>query len=87
MLILWVMDGAGLWWLWAWAILMGFSLVMAWAYPTFIAPLFNRFTPLADDALRSRVEACWNAAASTARAYSSWTARAAPATATLISPE
>ncbi|WP_306304499.1 M48 family metallopeptidase [Methylogaea oryzae] len=56
-LILWVMDGAGLWWLWAWAILMGFSLVMAWAYPTFIAPLFNRFTPLADDALRSRVEA------------------------------
>ncbi|TAN49926.1 MAG: M48 family peptidase [Methylococcaceae bacterium] len=56
-LILWVMDGAGQgWWLWAWAILMGFSLVMAWAFPTFIAPLFNRFTPLEDEVLRRRVE-------------------------------
>lgn len=56
-LILWVMDGAGpAWWLWAWAILMGFSLLMAWAFPTFIAPLFNRFTPLEDEVLRKRVE-------------------------------
>lgn len=56
--ILWVMDSAGTgWWLWAWAILVGFSLIMAWAYPAFIAPLFNHFTPLTDDTLRSRVEA------------------------------
>jgi STE24 endopeptidase len=55
--ILWVMAGLDYWWVWAWAIVMGFSLVMAWAYPTFIAPLFNRFTPLDNDTLKQRVEA------------------------------
>jgi STE24 endopeptidase len=56
--ILWLMDSAGTtWWLWAWALWMGFSLAVAWAYPTWIAPLFNRFTPLADQDLRQRLEA------------------------------
>jgi len=55
--ILWVMDSIGAsWWLWAWAILMGFSLAMSWLYPTVIAPLFNTFTPMADGALKNRIQ-------------------------------
>jgi STE24 endopeptidase len=57
-ILLWVMDSLGsTWWLWAWAILMGFSILMSWAFPTFIAPLFNKFTPLADQTLKQRIEA------------------------------
>ena len=56
-LILWVMDEVGpSWWLWAWAILQGFSILLSWAFPTFIAPLFNKFTPLDDATLRERIE-------------------------------
>jgi STE24 endopeptidase len=56
-LILWVMGAIGsYWWLPAWAILQGISILMSWAFPTLIAPLFNKFTPLADDALRARIE-------------------------------
>lgn len=56
--ILWVMNSVGdAWWLLAWAILMGFSILMSWAFPTFIAPLFNKFTPLADETLKQRIEA------------------------------
>jgi len=56
-LMLWVMERAGsLWWLWAWAILMGFSVLMSWAFPTFIAPLFNKFTPLQDQDLKQRID-------------------------------
>ena len=57
-LILLVMDSSGTyWWLLAWAILMAFSILMSWAYPTLIAPLFNKFTPLSDATLRQRIEA------------------------------
>ncbi len=56
-LILWVMDNVGpLWWLWAWGILMGFSLLMSWLYPTVIAPLFNKFTPMEDGSLKDRIQ-------------------------------
>lgn len=56
-LILWVMDSIGsLWWLWAWAILMSFSLLLSWLYPTLIAPLFNKFTPLKDGSLKERIQ-------------------------------
>lgn len=56
--VLWLMAGAGaLWWLWAWAVWMGFMLVMTWAYPTLIAPLFNKFQPLEQGELRGRLEA------------------------------
>jgi STE24 endopeptidase len=57
-LILWVMDSVGTWW-WvlAWAILQSFSILLSWAFPTFIAPLFNKFTPLEDTTLRQRIEA------------------------------
>jgi len=56
-LILWVMDSVGgFWWLWAWLILMGFSLLMSWLYPTVIAPLFNKFTPMEEGALKNRIQ-------------------------------
>lgn len=54
--ILWIMDNVTHWWLWAWLVIMSFSIVMSWAYPTFIAPLFNQFSPLSDDGLRVRIE-------------------------------
>ncbi len=57
-LILWVMGAAGsLWWLWAWGIWMGFNLLLLLIYPTFIAPLFNKFQPLEDETLKARVTA------------------------------
>ena len=56
-LILWLMERAGPgWWLWAWAAWFGFTLLLSWAYPTLIAPLFNRFTPLEDASLRQAIE-------------------------------
>lgn len=56
-IVLWLMAMAGsLWWLWAFAVLAGFMVLMQIVYPTWIAPLFNRFQPLPDDALRARVE-------------------------------
>lgn len=52
-----LMKKAGnLWWLYVWALWFGFSLFITWAYPKFIAPLFNRFSPLADAALKARIE-------------------------------
>ncbi|OQX15752.1 MAG: peptidase M48 [Thiothrix lacustris] len=58
MLILWLMTSAGsLWWLYAWAALTAFSLLMTWAYPKFIAPLFNKFSPLEDGEVAERLDA------------------------------
>jgi len=57
-LILWLMGSTGrFWWLWAWSTWMGFSLLMMVIFPTFIAPLFNKFQPLEDETLKSRVTA------------------------------
>ncbi len=56
--ILWIMDSIGsLWWLYAWAILMAFSLLMSWLFPTLIAPLFNKFTPMEEGSLKQRIQA------------------------------
>jgi STE24 endopeptidase len=60
--LLWVilslMAKAGdLWWLWAWMVLTVFSLLMQWIFPSFIAPLFNKFQPLPDGALKTQIEA------------------------------
>jgi STE24 endopeptidase len=53
-----LLDRAGeLWWLWGWLAWSGFSLVLVWAYPRFIAPLFNRFEDLSDLELKARLEA------------------------------
>ena len=55
---LWLMDSTGeYWWLYLWAAWIGFAVLMMWAYPAFIAPLFNKFTPLEDEELKARVEA------------------------------
>ena len=57
-LILWIMQAAGtLWWLWAWAALTAFQLIAMVVYPMVIAPLFNKFEPLADTAIVTRVQA------------------------------
>ncbi|MGJ7546072.1 M48 family metallopeptidase [Variovorax sp. LT1R16] len=57
-LILWLMGAAGeLWWLWAWAAWTGFNLLLMLVYPSFIAPLFNKFKPLDDASLKARVTA------------------------------
>jgi STE24 endopeptidase len=56
--VLWLMGSAGqAWWLWAWGILTGFQLLLLLIYPTFIAPLFNKFSPLEDESLKARVTA------------------------------
>jgi STE24 endopeptidase len=52
-----LMERAGTrWWLWVWLIWLGWTVVLTWAAPKFIAPLFNRFSPLADESLKKRVE-------------------------------
>ncbi|HRL98932.1 MAG TPA: M48 family metallopeptidase [Acidovorax sp.] len=57
-LILWLMGATGpLWWLWAWGFWMSFNLLLMVIYPTFIAPLFNKFQPLEDESLKARVTA------------------------------
>jgi STE24 endopeptidase len=55
---LWLMERAGRWWwAWVWGLWLAVMLLMAWAWPAFIAPLFNRFSPLRDPALKARIEA------------------------------
>ena len=55
---LWLMQGAGqYWWLYLWLVWSGFNLLMLAVYPTFIAPLFNKFSPLEDEVLKQRIEA------------------------------
>ena len=55
--ILWLMNQAGeYWWVYAWLLWMGFSLTMIWAYPAFIAPLFNKFSQLENSSLRARID-------------------------------
>jgi STE24 endopeptidase len=54
---LWLMQGAGAyWWLYLWFVWSAFNLLMLAVYPTFIAPFFNKFTPLADAELKQRIE-------------------------------
>ena len=57
-LALWIMEASGgLWWLYVWLVWMTFTLVMFWAYPAVIAPLFNKFSPLDNDKLKERIQA------------------------------
>lgn len=54
---LWLMQSAGeYWWFYLWLVWSVFNIVMLAVYPTFIAPLFNKFTPLSDESLKSRIE-------------------------------
>ena len=55
--VLWLMQQTGdLWWIYTWAVWTGFSLFIAWAYPTWIAPLFNKFSPMEDGPTLSRIK-------------------------------
>jgi STE24 endopeptidase len=54
--VLWLMERMGpSWWLWAWGVTTAFSLFAAWIYPTVLAPLFNKFTPLPDGELKDSI--------------------------------
>src|SRR5262249_35962163 len=56
--VLWLMTRAGgAWWLYAWIPWVAFPLVLHFLYPTVFAPWFNKFSPLADAALKARIEA------------------------------
>jgi STE24 endopeptidase len=55
--VLWLMARMGeRWWLYVWLVMIGFNLAVVVLYPSVIAPLFNKFTPLDDAELRHRVE-------------------------------
>lgn len=55
--VLWLMLEMGSrWWLYVWLLWTGFSLFLVWAYPVFIAPLFNKFKPLEDNTTRQRIQ-------------------------------
>ena len=59
--VLWLMTQMGAnWWLYVWLFWCGFNLLILFIYPAWIAPLFNKFTPLEDDALKQRIEALLN---------------------------
>ncbi|HEC12050.1 MAG TPA: M48 family peptidase [Acidiferrobacteraceae bacterium] len=55
--VLWLMGLSGpLWWLWVWLLWVSFTLLLLWAYPVVIAPLFNKFEPLTDSELKERIQ-------------------------------
>jgi STE24 endopeptidase len=55
--VLWLMERMGTyWWLYVWLVWVVFNLLILFIYPSFIAPLFNKFSPLQDDAMKSRIE-------------------------------
>lgn len=64
--ILWLMRDvldqatSSLWWVYVWAVLLSFGLLISWIFPTFIAPLFNKFMPLEDEILRERITTLMN---------------------------
>ena len=45
------------WWLYVWGVWVTFNLLLLFIYPSFIAPLFNKFTPLQDETLKMRIKA------------------------------
>ncbi len=56
--VLWLMEKMGaLWWLYVWGVWVSFNLLLLFIYPSFIAPLFNQFQPLQDEALEQRIAA------------------------------
>ncbi len=58
-LILWIMadNGNTYWWVWVTGVIIGFQILMLWAYPTIIAPMFNTFQPLEDETLKAKINA------------------------------
>ncbi len=59
--VLWLMERMGNdWWLYAWLAWIAFNLFVLAIFPTWIAPLFNKFTPLEDATLKTRIEQLMN---------------------------
>jgi len=55
--VLWMMSAMGdLWWLYVWGVWVTFNLLLLFIYPTYIAPIFNKFEPLQDEAQKLRIE-------------------------------
>ncbi len=56
--VLWLMERMGeYWWLYVWLLWVSFNLLLLFIYPTYIAPLFNKFTPLQDEIMKARIDA------------------------------
>jgi STE24 endopeptidase len=56
--VLWLMERMGAnWWLYVWGVWVTFNLLLLFIYPSFIAPLFNKFSPLQDETLKTRIKA------------------------------
>ena len=54
--ILWLMEQSGdQWWIYTWLVISGFSIFMMWVYPTWIAPIFNKFEPLEEGETLNRI--------------------------------
>lgn len=69
-LVLWLMQAGGsLWWLWAWAALVLWQLLVMAIAPNVIMPLFNKFTPLEDEALKTRVQSLMQRAGFQAKGF------------------
>ncbi len=54
--MIWIMKNTPQWWIWAWVLWVGFSLLLMLIFPTFIMPLFNQFEPLPEGPLKARVQ-------------------------------
>ncbi len=66
--VLWLMARMGAyWWLYVWGAWMSFNLLILFIYPTFIAPIFNQFSPLQDESMKARIEALLNRCGFTAQ--------------------
>ena len=69
-MVLWLMQaGGGYWWLWTWCALVFWQLFLMAIAPNVIMPLFNKFTPLEDEALKARVNALMQRAGFTAKGF------------------
>ena len=69
-LVLWVMGATGpMWWLWTWGVWMGFNLLMLLIYPTWIAPLFNKFEPLQNPDIAQRAAALMQRSGFTSKGF------------------
>jgi STE24 endopeptidase len=55
--LLWIFQTVPMAWLWGWGLVTGFSLLLAYVAPTWIMPLFNKFEPLEEGALKTEIHA------------------------------
>lgn len=55
-LVLLVMEEGSYWWLWAWGVTSSFGILVSWIYPSLLAPIFNKFTPLPDGDLKEQIK-------------------------------